>query len=237
MKSTKTIIVALNLLVLSLLACANAQWGYDPMMEQAQWNAHVDAYNQNMDAWVQQQMQQAQQQSDQAYANAKQFFIDYYRQHTSDYATPDQQAVQLGDQLYCQHNPVQCQQSIQHAQQMGKISAQGHTQRMEDIQSWGQTMQQIGQNGSDILDMSHQGYMNRQAASDAGQANYVQGAVYGESTFVDPYSGAGYSLPVYPDPSMSYSTPDGYPLSFDYATNTWYQGDGNGWWYPLNAQW
>lgn len=200
------------------------------------WDAQMAQYDQWMNAWVQQQMQQAQTDIDQAYAQMVRFFIDYYRQNTGDYVTPDQQAAVLGDRLWCQHNPVQCQQNAQHAQAMGQIGAAGHAQNMADIQSWGQSALQNGQTYSDILDMNQKGWMNNQAMQDQGQAGYVQGAIYGEGTFVNPGNGASFSLPVYPAANTSYYTPDGYPLAFDYGTNTWYQGDGNGWWYPLTPQ-
>lgn len=244
MKIVRIALTALTLTIVALIGNAQAQYGWgDPMadmdaliQQQQQWGAQLDQYNQQMDAWVQGQMLQAQQQSDQAYAQLVRFFIDYYRQNTGDYATPDQQAAALGDRLWCQHNPTQCQQNLEHAQAMGRVSANGHAQNMANTQSWGDTARQAARTSSEILDMSHQGYQNRQADQGQGQTNYVQGAVYGESTFVNPNGGAGYTLPVYPDPTLSYRTPEGYPLAFDYSTNTWYQGDGYGWWTPLNPQ-
>lgn len=223
------------LVLFALTARAHGQWGYyDPTW--SAWNAQLDAYNQAMDAFLQQQMQQAQQRVDQAYADMQRFLIDYYRQQTGDYATPDHEALRRGDILYCQHNPVRCQQNAQYGEAMSRISAQGHAQRMADIQSWGQTMQAIGQSNSDVLDLQQQGYMNNSALQSEGQAGYVQGAIYGEATFIDPSSGLGYSLPIYPDPTTIYTSPDGYPLSFDYATSTWYQQDASGWWYPLTPK-
>jgi hypothetical protein len=236
MRTFKSAFVAFALLASSFAALASAQWGYGPVMGDQSWAAQMDAYNQAMDAFVQQQMQQAQSNVEQQYAQARQFFIRYYRQHTGDYATPDAQAVVLGDRLYCQHHPAWCQEQQRNAEAMGRISAAGHAQNMADIQSWGQTMLQIGQTNSGILDSSHQGYMDRQAAQDRGWASVVQGAVHGTAVFVNPGSGASYQLPVYPDPTLSYRTPDGYPLGFDYATNTWYQRDANGWWHPLGVR-
>lgn len=225
MKTFRMIVISLSLLVLGIISSASAQWGMD-------WNMSMDQYNQQMDLYVQQQMQHLQMQSDQHFAQMQQFYINYYRQQTGDYATPDQHALVLGDQLYCQHNPVQCQQNARHANDMTRISAEGHQQRMNDIHSWGATQTQIGRTYSDILDISHQGHKNRTTMHDQGQSNYVQGAIHGESTYYNQY-GMAYSLPVYPDPTMSYRTPEGYPLAFDYQTNTWYQGDGNGWWIRL----
>ena len=236
MRTFKSAFAAFALLASSLAAPASAQWGHDPVMDSQSWAAQMDAYNQAMDAFVQQQMQQAQANVEQQYAQVQQFFIRYYRQHTNDYATPDAQAVVLGDRLYCQHNPAWCRENERNTEAMGRISAAGHAQTLADIQSWGQTMHQAGQTSSGILDSSHQGFMDRQAVQDRGQADFVQGAVHGMSTFVHPGSGASYQLPVYPDPSLSYRTPDGHPLGFDYATGIWYLGNANGWWSPLGEQ-
>ena len=103
---------------------------------------------------------------------------------------------------------------------------------MNDIQSWGQSSMQIAQSDSQILDNSFNGFMNQSALQSQGQANLVQGTIYGGADY---YNGNGqaFSLPIYPDPNMAYSTPDGNPLAFDYATNTWYIGDAYGWWSPL----
>jgi hypothetical protein len=221
----------LTLLLLTLLFAAIVGSG----RAQMSWDAQMAQYDQAMDAWVQQQMQQAQQGADQAYNDILRFFIDYYRQNTGDYVTPDAQAVALGDRLYCQHYPAQCQQNNQNAQAWSQIGAAGHAQNMADIQSWGQNALAIGQSDSSILDMNHEGFLGNQAMQDAGQANLVQGAIHGESTFVNPTSGASFSLPVYPDPNLSYYTPEGYPLVFDYQSNLWYQGDSSGWWYPLST--
>lgn len=228
MKAIRTIASSLSILALSLITPANAQWGMDSWGNMNQWDEQVRQYNQYMDQWTQQQMQHLQTQADQEYARVQQFFINYYREHTRDYTTPDQQALILGDQLYCQNNPVQCQQNAQYADEMTRISAQGHQQRMNDIASWGQTQTQIGQTYSDILDMSHQGHMDRSAAQYQGQVNYVQGAIHGEANYYNS-NGFAYSLPTYPDPNMYYQTPEGYPLVFDYQNNTWYQVDSYGW--------
>lgn len=233
MNRSKAILIATLVLLLAGVDAAAAQAWFDPT---ADVQGQIAAYEQQMDVWVQQQMQAAQQQSDQAYANIVRFYADYYRQSTGDYATPDNVAASYGEKLYCQDNPAKCQQMQQEANSWSQISAAGHAQNMADIESWGQTMNQIGQVNSGILDASQSGFMARQALQDQGQANYVQGAVYGEGTFTNAGNGASFTLPVYPDPSMSYTTPDGQPLSFDYDTGTWYQGDAAGWWNPLQQQ-
>ena len=239
----KTVRNTLNTLsILAIVTFAQAQ--IDPMtgmsldqmmMQQQQWQMQMTQFDQQMNQWTQQQMQQAQMQLDQESAKLRQFFIDYYRQQTGDYSTPDQEAVMLGDRLYCQNQPVECQQFIQHYQSMSQISAANHQQNMANIQSWGQTQNQIGQTYSDILDMSHQGYMDRSASNSQSQAGYVQGAIYGEANYYSS-NGSAYSLPIYPDHTMSYTTPEGYPLYFDYGSNTWYQLDSYGFSTPLEQR-
>lgn len=230
MFTLRATLTALGILVLSLITSANAQFGYDPFAQQ------MNAYNQQMDALVQQQMQYWQQQSNQAYAQMQRFFIDYYRQQTGDYATPDNQALVLGDRLYCQHNPAQCQQNIRFAEDMTRISANAHARRMADIASWGNTMEEVGQINSGILDASQAGYMNRQQIKNQGQADFVRGAIWGEGNYTNSTTGTTYSLPVAPDPNTRYQTPDGYPLVFDAGTNTWYQYDSYGFYTPYYGQ-
>lgn len=224
-----------------LLGAVQAQWG-DPMasveaimQQQDQAMLELQQYNMQMEAYMNEQMRLAQQRVDNAWMQQLQFWADYYVQNTGDRSLSFDEAARRGDILWCQHNPVQCQQNIAQTQEMTRISQQGHQQRMNDIAAWGQTSLQIGQINSDILDMNHKGYMERSAVQDQGQANYVQGAVWGESTFVNA-SGVGFSLPVYPDPSMAYSTPEGYQLGFNYNTDTWYQADGYGGWVQLQQQ-
>ncbi len=227
MKNLKTVLTALSLFALSFVTCANAQWDV---------GGYTNPFNEQLYAQLEQMRLQNQQQVNQAWAQVQQEYTDYYRQRTGDYATPDHEAFRLGAQLHCQDYPVQCQQQNQHWQNMTAAGTQMHQQRMADLQSLGESGTRNANTSSGILDMQHEGFMNRSAVQSAGQTNLVQGAVYGESTFTNPISGVGYSLPVYPDPNTRHTTPDGYPLSFDYQTGTWYQGDANGWWYLLNQQ-
>lgn len=243
MSTTKRILATIALLIVVLASNAHAQWGYpDPMMgmdalmqQHQQWNAQLNGYDRQMDAYVQQQMQQAQLQADAAYARVQRFFIDYYRQHTGDHVTPDAQAMALGDRLYCQHHPAECRQSATDADSWMQLGQRLHDQRMNDIAAAGRTALDIGRTNDAILDAGHAGFQERQQLQDQGRANHLQGAIHGEGTFVNPHTGAGFSLPLQPDPSMSYRTPDGYPLHFDAGTGTWYQGDGFGTWFPLQA--
>jgi hypothetical protein len=214
----KTIRIILSLAaLLTVLPLVNAQY-MDPMMgiETLQMQANM-------------QVEQGIAQMQQIEGQRQQQFANYYWQATGNSAIPIQQAAVYGEQLWCQNYPVECQQ---HYNSMSQISAAGHQQNMNDIQTWGDVSRQTGQTNSDILDMMHRGYLDRSATNDQGQGNYVQGAVYNEANYYGP-NGSSLSLPVYPDPNQSYWTPEGYPLGFDYQTNTWYQGDGYGSWTPL----
>ena len=159
-------------------------------------------------------------------------FVRYYREMTGDHQTPDALAGQYGINLYCQNNPAECA-AIDAS--YAAADAQNHAARMRDIQSWGAVSSGIAASNSSILDSSHQGFLDRSAAQSEGHANYVQGAIQGESTFVDPSTGVGWSLPVMPDPNTQYWTPDGQPLAFDFQMGVWYVGSAWGW-SPLQAQ-
>ncbi len=115
-------------------------FGYIPQTE-AEWAA----WQRQSDLEFQQFMQQNQVQWQQAMQKMQQEFINYYRQNTGDYNTPDAQAMVLGDRLWCQNNPVQCQQSNQ-----------AHAQRMQDIRAWGQQMLQNGNAYATQVDRNHQ---------------------------------------------------------------------------------
>lgn len=151
------------------------------------------------------------------YSNAYylQELINYYRSYTGDYNTPDQQAIGLGAQLWCGHNPGVCEGALNPA-------------------TYNQASNNLGNIYSDILDINHKGYMERSAIQSEGHAGYVQGAIYGESTYINP-NGGNMSLPVYADPQWQYTSPDGYPLRFDYSNDTWYQSDGYGGWVQLQG--
>ena len=205
MKSLKTALVTSLIGIATFASVASAQWGYDPIMHQS--NLLLQQVNQNRANTL---------------AAYQQMMITYYRQGTGDYSTPDAQAAVLGEQLWAQHNPAAYQSVMNRGRQIAARDAQG----------WANTFQQSAQTNSEIGDMMFDGYMNRSAMQDAGFSNYVQGAIYEEGNFYGS-NGAAYSLHVYPDQSMSYSTPDGRPLQFNYASNTWLVGDGFGWWEPL----
>ena len=127
------------------------QWGYESLNYIPgfgyipQTEGEYAAWQQQYDLEFQRFLQQNQQQWNQVFQQAQQEFINYYRQHTGDYNTPDAQAAILGDRLWCQNNPVQCQQSNQ-----------AHAQRMQDINAWGQAMLQNGRDFSNKMDRNHQ---------------------------------------------------------------------------------
>lgn len=181
--------------------------------------AQYDAY---MEAWIAQQyaniaaMQQ--QSTDQ--------FVQYYRQATGDYQTPDHLAAEYGMNLYCQHNAAHCAEV--HAS-WSSLSADQHNQRMNDIASWGAVNSQIAGDYQSILDGMYTGHMERGAMTSEGQSNLVIGAIQGNGTYLAPNSGASWNLPLYPDPNWSYTAPTGEPLSFDYNTGVWYLGTPGGW--------
>jgi len=95
------------------------QWGYESLnyipgfgyipQTEGEWAA----WQQQSDLEFQQFLQQYQQESNQILQQLRQELINYYRQNTGDYNTPDAQAAILGDRLWCQNNPIQCQQNIQ----------------------------------------------------------------------------------------------------------------------------
>ena len=157
-------------------------------------------------------------------ANAQQYntndpyiqeLIQYYRANTGDYETSDQQAMGLGAQLWCGHNPGVCEAALNPA-------------------TYKQSGNTAGDTYSNILDIQHEGYMDRSNMTHEGHSNYVKGAVRGETTYINP-NGGNMDLPVHADPNWNYTSPDGYPLHFDSATGTWYQSNGFGNWVPLQS--
>lgn len=215
--------LATAVLVAAVFGSVAQAQSYDPIQaEMARLQAQLDASI----AANQRRIMELQQQAD---AEA----IAYYRHQTGDHRTPDAVAIQRGRALYCENHPVECRQA---AEGWSAVAQRGHEMRMNDIASWGRTARGIGRTNSEILDMSHQGHMNRQDAIAEGQAGVVQGAIQGQWTYGDPSTGMGYDLPVWPDPQMRYATPEGRPLSFDYRSETWYVGGADGFWRPLQPR-
>jgi len=137
--------------------------------------------------------------------------IDYYRYHTGDYSTPDQQAMGLGAQLWCSHNPGVCEAALNPASYTQSNSGQ------------------VGQINSDILDIQHNGYIDRSEMQYQGHQKSVQEGIYGTTTFVNPNDNTGYSdLPVNAHDGMIMQTPHGQNVMFDQASQSWFLLDMNG---------
>ncbi len=189
----------------------------------AQWTpSDLANYDANVDAWLAQE---------QARLQAEQYewmlsFARYYREETGDYQTPDAIAIERGMNLYCERNAAECREV--HETYSG-ASARAHEARMRDSASWGEVNAGIAASNASILDASHEGFRNRSAMGDQGQANLIQGAVQGQWTYVNPSTGAQWSLPVQPDPHAQYWTPEGQPLSFDFQSGVWFVGTQWGW--------
>ncbi|MEM6988090.1 MAG: hypothetical protein AAF499_16320 [Pseudomonadota bacterium] len=72
-------------------------------------------------------------------------------------------------------------------------SRQAHWQRMNAIQARGQASQQIAKANSDVLDISHSGYMNRSNLVSSGQQHSVRG-IAGQTLIANPTSGETYQV-------------------------------------------
>lgn len=210
----KAILATLILTV--LVSTASAQYYYDPLQAQmAALDAQIEAMIANNYAQIQAQQQQH-------FA----WFVQYYRQQTGDYQTPDHLAFEYGLNIYCRNNARECAEVHQ---SNTALSANLHQARMNDINSWGAVNSQIAASNQSVLDGMFNGFMNRGAMVDQGQSNLIQGAVWGNGTFYNPSTGAAWQLPLYPDPNWTYTAPTGDPLAFNYQTNTWFMGTNWGW--------
>ena len=78
--------------------------------------------------------------------------------------------------------------------QLMQQSRQAHWSRINSIQARGQTAQNTASIYSDILDISHSGYMNRSNIVDAGQSHSVR-ATRGNVLIENPHSGETYEVP------------------------------------------
>jgi hypothetical protein len=188
----------------------------------------MDQYNANMDAWVAQQQAQLQAEQHQWMMH----FVRLYRAETGDYQTPDALAFERGLNLYCARNAAECRDVHDTYSEGSRLQ---HESNMRDIASWGAVNAGIAASNASILDASHQGFRDRSAMQDQGQANLIQGAVQGQWNYVHPSTGAQWSLPVQPDPHTQYWTPEGQPLSYDFQSGVWYVGTQLGW-TPLQPQ-
>lgn len=119
---------------------------------------------------VQQQMDALQQQIDAYMVQQGRSFVDYYRQATGDYQTPDYEALLRGWDLWCSNNPVECanaQNTVSpEAQAWMDQSAALHQQTMMDNQQ--------------RFDMWWMGVQNRAASQDAWHQGFLKGVIQGE---------------------------------------------------------
>lgn len=164
--------------------------GYDPMAQMEMLQRQADlAYQQSVQNY------------NAAVVQERRLYIDYYRQNTGDTATPDDQAYTLGYQLYCSRNPVDCQTM---AQQNRQWAAQSRAQHQTNMAQ---------------LDANHNAWMAGQAASEQSTRDFIQGVIWEESTWVNPQTGQGWSLPNSPQPGTSFNN----GMTFNPATGGWSQ--------------
>ena len=166
-------------------------------------------------------MDQAMQQNEAQLRMYEQYFIDYYRQNTGDYTSPDNVAYQKGMALHCQQYPLDCQLAIQ-----------GSQQAMADQQAANAAHNASVQEQSAANDASFNAWMQGQADQQKAHENYMDGAIRGVGDYSDPSTGTTYTLPYAPSQGTWYQTPDGLPLVFDSGSNIWYQIDANGMYTP-----
>ncbi|MCF8238224.1 MAG: hypothetical protein K9I85_08725 [Saprospiraceae bacterium] len=106
------------------------------------------------------------------------------------------------------------QKSNQFWAQATAQSAAAHQQRMSAIAARGQTALSTGKTYSDILDISHQGYLNRSSINDAGHAKTVRSI--NETTLIGNHeSGEHYDVPA--GSNYYWVSGDGYYLGTDNA--------------------
>jgi hypothetical protein len=207
---------------------AQAQYADDPYGSMMQ---TLEMQMQNTDAQLNQMMLDSQTRTQEAQQN----LITWYRQQTGDYTTPDAQALDYAMALYCQQNPVECNQTMQQALATGQQTINNSQQNMANQQAAFEAGQQSHAELTATYDANNQAWQQTQNAGDYSQQQYIQTNIYEEATYTNPTTGSSYSLPYYPSQNTSYQTPQGQPLTFDYATNTWYQLDGNNTWSPLTS--
>lgn len=73
--------------------------------------------------------------------------------------------------------------------------------------------------------------------SDAGSSNFIQGVIYEQGDYYNPYTGEAYDLPMVADPNWNYTSPSGNDLSYNDITGTWTEMDSYGWETDLESGW
>lgn len=132
------------------------------------------------------------------------YLINLYRTSTGDYSSPDQIAWNQGFALHCQQNPADCGAA-------SNVAAQGNP----------------------VGDIIMQGWNERNAAQEKGHANYVNGAIWEQSSYTNTSTGASFNLPDSAQINTLYSTPSGVNVMYD--GTTWYQVDQYGYGTPLQS--
>src|SRR5690606_11424089 len=178
---------------------------YEQLMQQSQ--ANYDA--------IAAQMAQLEQQINASVAEGERMFAQYYRDQTGDLQTPDKQAAQLGQNLWCSNNPVECQQSNQQAAAWSQQSAAAHQQRMAQNQAAFDAYQQGRADLSATQDAAFNAWMANQNAMYEANQGFIQGVIYEEGNYTNPSTGQTMSLPFAPNNNWAYQSPAGNPLWFD----------------------
>lgn len=140
------------------------------------------------------------------------YFIDLYRKTTGDMTSPDSYALQMGQAIHCQQNPLDCQLAYQ-----GSKAAQASQQASFD--AW---MAGVKQRDA-ANDAAMAAWWQQQQAQEAGVADFNRTVIREEDQYTDPTTGTTYDLPYAPSQNTYYQTPTGLPLVFDPAFNVWYQ--------------
>ena len=140
------------------------------------------------------------------------YFIDLYRTTTGDMISPDTYALQGGQYIHCQRNPLDCQLASQQSQA-------NQAAQQTSFDAWMAGVQQKDAANDAAFGAWMQGQDDQQASHDA----YIRGAIQGVGEYGDPTTGTSYYLPFAPSQTTYYETPAGLPLVFDQSRNTWYQ--------------
>lgn len=73
--------------------------------------------------------------------------------------------------------------------------------------------------------------------SGTGSSDFIQGVIYEQGDYSNPYTGEIYDLPMVADPNWDYVSPSGNDLSYNGITGTWTEVDSFGWETELESDW
>lgn len=71
----------------------------------------------------------------------------------------------------------------------------------------------------------------------SGSGDFIQGVIYEQGDYSNPYTGEVYDLPMVADPDWNYVSPSGNDLSYNDITGTWTEVDSFGWETELESDW